>query len=256
MRWLAALAAVAVLAACHGGDDARRSPAAREFPRPTRPIAPEGPAATAQGDAQSGAQSEAQSEARRDAGGEADWVMRLAGVGPGMRVADIGAGEGYYTVRMSPIVGRRGRVLAEDIDGQALSRLGDRVQRQRLDNVSIQLGDAVDPHLPPASFDRVLLVHVYNQVREPYAFLWHLRGGLRRGGSVVVVEDDAPNDRFAIAPGQLFCEFSQLGFRLIQFATKSGSTGYYAQFEAIGDRPEPATVKPCANSAVFSAGRG
>ena len=257
-RQLAALAAVAMLAACHAaGDDARRDPGARDFPRATRPIEPVG------GSGRAGVAFPL-AEAQRDSAGEAAWVMRLAGIGPGMSVADVGAGEGYYTVRLSPVVGRRGRVLAEDIDAGVLSRLGERVERERLDNVSIQLGDAVDPHLPPASFDRVLLVHVYGQVTEPYAFLWHLRGALRSGGSVVVEEDDAPvvgranrgANRFAIAPAQLFCEFAALGFRLIQFGTKSGAAGYYAQFEAIGERPEPATVNPCANSAVFSAGRG
>ncbi len=68
--------------------------------------------------------------------------------------------------------------------------------------------------------------------------------------------EDRSAPPITIAPEQLFCEFSALGFRLIQFATKSDSTRYYAQFEAIGDRPEPARLKPCANNAVFSAARG
>ena len=233
---LLGLAPLLVLAGCHArDDDARRSEAARGFPRTTRPFAP--PDARALTDAQ------------RDAAGEAAGVMAQAGIRAGMSVADIGAGGGYYTVRLSPLVGKKGRVLAEDIDRATLSRLGDRVQREALDNVSITLGDEADPHLPPASFDRVLLINVYRQVREPYAFLWHLRDGLRPGGAVVVVEDNAANDRFAVPPAQLFCEFSAVGFRLIQFATKSGSTGYYAQFEAVGERPEPATIRPCQISA-------
>ncbi len=190
MTWkIAGLAPLLVLAACHAangsgaGDDARRAAGARGFPRATRPI-----------DMGSGSASSI-SEAQRDKAGEAAWVMTLAGIHPGMSVADIGAGGGYFTVRLSPVVGARGRVLAEDIDAGAVSRLGERVERERLDNVSIQLGDAVDPHLPPASFDRVLLVHVYGQVAEPYAFLWHLRGALRGKGSVVVVEGDSGDGR-------------------------------------------------------------
>ena len=240
----APLLVLVALAACKGGeDDSRRGEGARGFPRATRLIAPM--------DASSPS-----SEAERDSAGEAARVMALSGIRPGMSVADIGAGEGYYTVRLAPAVGRKGRVLAEDIDSGALARLGDRVQRERLDNVSIELGDAVDPHLPPASFDRVFLIHVYNQVREPYAFLWHLRAGLRAGGSVVVVEDEVPGNRFAVPPAALFCEFSAVGFRLIQFVTKSGATGYYAQFEAIGDRPEPAAIRPCSYSTGSSARGG
>lgn len=236
---LLVLAQLLVLTGCHAGDDdPHRSEAARGFPRATRPFAP--------------ADARGPTDAQRDAAGEAAAVMAQAGIRSGMSVADIGAGGGYYTVRLSPLVGKKGRVLAEDIDRAALNRLGDRVQREALDNVSITQGEEADPHLPPASFDRVLLIHMYRQVREPYAFLWHLRAGLRPGGAVAVVEDNTPNDRYAVSPAQLFCEFSALGFRLIQFATKSGTTGYYAQFEAVGERPEPATIRPCQISAGSS----
>ena len=76
--------------------------------------------------------------------------MALAGVKPGMSVADIGAGEGYYTVRLSPLVGPRGRVLAEDIVPETRDRLAQRVQRERLDNVAVRLGLPDDPMLPAA----------------------------------------------------------------------------------------------------------
>ena len=66
-----------------------------------------------------------------------------------MSVADIGAGEGYYTVRLSPMVGPKGRVLAEDIVPATINALAQRVQRERLDNVAIKLGLPNDPQLPP-----------------------------------------------------------------------------------------------------------
>src|SRR5688572_15487159 len=116
-------------------------------------------------------------EDARDRLGEAEEVMRLAEIAPGMSVADIGAGEGYYTVRLAPIVGRRGRVLAEDIVPQTRDRLAQRVQREGLDNVAVKLGTPADPMLPPGSFDRIFLVHMYHEVTEPYEFLWNLRGG-------------------------------------------------------------------------------
>ena len=59
-----------------------------------------------------------------------------------MSVADIGAGEGYYTVRLAPLVGPRGRVLAEDIVPATRDRLAQRVQREGLDNVAVKLGQA------------------------------------------------------------------------------------------------------------------
>lgn len=117
-------------------------------------------------------------EDARDRLGEFDEVIALAGVGPGMWVADVGAGEGYYTVRLAPAVGRKGRVLAEDIMPEVRARLLDRVQREQLDNVAVRLGKPADPMLPPHSFDRVFLVHMYHEVEEPYEFLWNMREGL------------------------------------------------------------------------------
>src|ERR1700745_2335434 len=69
-------------------------------------------------------------EDARDRAGEAEQVMELAGVKRGMSVADVGAGEGYYTVRLARVVGAKGRVLAEDIVPEVRDELSDRVQRE------------------------------------------------------------------------------------------------------------------------------
>ena len=90
--------------------------------------------------------------------------MDLADITPGMTVADIGAGEGYYTVRLAERVGTDGRVLAQDISREALQRLGRRVERERLENISIKLGEPDDPQLPVDSFDRIFQTIDFNQV--------------------------------------------------------------------------------------------
>ena len=212
--------------------DADRPATARAFPRPFRPVS-------------SFASNGFSTEVQRDSLNEARTVMDLAAIKAGTTVADIGAGEGYYTVRLAERVGKQGRVLAQDIDREALHRLGARVEHDRLDNVSIKQGAADDPRLPNASFDRIFLVHMYHEVSEPYAFLWRLRPALRPGGQVIVVDLDRPTDRHGIPPGLLFCEFNAVGFRLVQFVRKPALTGYYAQFEAAGERPAPAGLKPC-----------
>jgi hypothetical protein len=86
---------------------------------------------------------------------------------------------------------------------------------------------------------------MYHEVSEPYAFLWHLRPALKAGGSAIVVEADRPTDQHGIPPKQLFCEFDHLGFRLAEFVRKPELANYYARFEAVGKRPEPADVEPC-----------
>ena len=131
-------------------------------------------------------------EDARDRLGEAEEVMELAGVKKGMSVADVGAGEGYYTVRLARVVGAKGRVLAEDILPDVRDSLSDRVQRENLDNVAVKLGTPDNPMLPGQSFDRVFLVHMYHEVESPYAFLWHLRDGVKPDGLVIVVDSNRP----------------------------------------------------------------
>ena len=212
--------------------DADRPETSREFPKAYRPVS------------ELGSNSISTEEARDDRN-EATTVMDLAAIEPGMTVADIGAGEGYYTIRLAERVGAKGRVLAQDIDDEAVQRLGLRVERERLDNVSIKLGAPDDPRLPENSFDRIFMVHMYHEVAEPYAFLWRLRPALRPGGRVIVVDVDRPTDQHGIPPNMLFCEFAKVGFRLVGFERKPELQGYYAQFEAQGRRPAPGEIKPC-----------
>lgn len=185
-------------------------------------------------------------EDARDRLGEAEAVIAFAGVKPGMSVADIGAGEGYYTVRLSGAVGAKGRVLAQDIVPETRDRLGIRVEREGLDNVTVRLGLPDDPKLPPSSFDRIFLVHMYHEVEQPYPFLWHLRDGLKPGGLVVVVDAKRPVKRHGMPPALLQCELASLGLSRVREEPLEGADSYMALYRAVGDRPEPAAIKPCA----------
>ena len=184
-------------------------------------------------------------EDARDRTGEAEEVMRLAEVAPSMSVADVGAGEGYYTVRLSPLVGPRGRVLAEDIMPETRDRLAQRVQRENLANVAVRLGQPANPLLPQHSFDRIFLIHMYHEVAEPYEFLWHLRDGLKPGGLVVVVDADRPVKRHGMSPKQLTCEFAALGMSPVKTSRLSGSEAYFVAFRISAPRPEPGQIEPC-----------
>ena len=171
--------------------------------------------------------------------------MQLAGVKPGMSVADVGAGEGYYTVRLAKVVGPKGRVLAEDIVPDVRDALSDRVQRERLDNVAVKLGTADDPMLPVASFDRVFLVHMYHEVASPYAFLWHMREGVRPDGLVIVVDSNRPVRQHGMPPDRLRCEFAALGMQPVKFRVLSGGDVYLMAFRLAAPRPAPEKIVPC-----------
>ena len=233
---LIAMVPLALMGCKIAGDGGGGGDAARSFPKPDRPVS--GLGAT-----------EFSTEDARDQRGEAESVMRLAEIAPGMRVADIGAGEGYYTVRLAEKVGAKGRVLAQDIDREALDRLGERVVREQLDNVSIKLGEPDDPKLPENSFDRIFLVHMYHEVQEPYAFLWNMWPSLKPGGQVIVVDVDRATDQHGIPPLLLSCEFEASGFRLVSFKDAPELQGYYAQFERGSKRPEPGQITACKGSA-------
>lgn len=184
-------------------------------------------------------------EPDRDRKGEAEAVMRAAGVKRGMTVADIGAGEGYYTIRLASRVGPKGRVLAEDIVQLFHDRLADRVYRDGLDNVSVKLGKPADPGLPPGSFDRVFMVHMYHEIQEPYEFLWNLRPALAPDGLVVVVDADRPTQAHGTPPALLDCEFRQVGYTLVKRERMPQAGGYLALFRAQGPRPDPNAMRAC-----------
>jgi SAM-dependent methyltransferase len=210
----------------------REAPDASPFPEPQRPVAPI-------------VSSSYMDEDARDSAGEFETVVRLAEIGPGMAVADIGAGQGYYTVRLSPIIGRQGRVLAQDIVPQTIQELGRRVQRESLSNVFLKLGQPNDPQLPDASFDRVLLIHMYHEIERPSEFLWNLRDSLKRDGSVVVVDADRTTDRHGTPPRLLVCEFNAVGYELTRFERLPDSESYFASFQARGPKPEPQAIPVC-----------
>lgn len=226
-RGLAALFLLTAFGAC------RQAPDELRFPKADRPVAP------IVGDSFS-------TEDVRDRLGEAEQVIELAGVKPGMVVADIGAGEGYYTVRLAPLVGAEGRVLAQDIIPETRDALAQRVTRERLDNVAVKLGLPSDPMLPAASFDRILLIHMYHEIERPSEFLWNLRPALKRDGSVVVVEPDRSTPRHGTPPRMLVCEFAAVGYELTRFERLPNSDSYFAQFQATGQRPEPRDIPVCA----------
>lgn len=225
-RALALFLAVAALGAC------RAQPTQPRFPTAHRDVAP------IVGDAFS-------TEDARDRVGEAEEVMELARLKPGMSVADVGAGEGYYTVRLAPRVGKKGRVLAEDILPQVRDALSDRVQRENLDNVAVKLGTPDNPMLPAQSFDRVMLVHMYHEVQSPYAFLWHLRDGVKPDGLVIVVDSDRPVKQHGTPPAQLKCEFAALGMEPVKVQTLSSGDVYFASFRLARAKPAPDQIVSC-----------
>lgn len=142
------------------------------------------------------AQSEHPISGRRIAGimgvAGADWLERseremeelpetaldAIGIHAGMVVADVGAGSGYFTARMSRRVGPSGRVYAVDVQPEMLAILRRRVASEKLGNVEIVAGGEADPRLPRNSLDLILLVDVYHEFSQPQTMLRRLKEAL------------------------------------------------------------------------------
>jgi len=109
-------------------------------------------------------------------------------VRPGSRVADIGAGGGLFTARLSRAVGPSGRVFAVDIDTAVLRRLRLRVERDTLSNVEVVEGTPTSPRLAAGTLDAILIVHAYHEFTEVQAMLREIVAALKPGGRVAILD--------------------------------------------------------------------
>src|SRR6516162_11186139 len=154
----------------------------------------------------------------RDQAGEAERVMNLLGVKAGLSVSDIGAGSGYYTVRLARRVDPTGHVYPEDVVPDYLERLARRVRSEGLTGtVSLVRGDPHDPRLPPGSLDLALLVHMYHEVQQPYGLLWNLRPALKPNARVAVIDARKQTEVHGTPPDLLRCELGAVGYRQTAF---------------------------------------
>lgn len=187
-------------------------------------------------------------ERERDAVDEAGQVARLLGVGPGSRVADIGAGSGYYAVRLARIVGREGRVFAQDVVPDYLARLEVRIRREAPDAVTVVAGEPHDPRLPADSVDVAILVHMYHEIEQPFGLLHNLVPAFRTGGRLGIVDLDRRPENHGTPRALLRCELVAAGYREVAFHQLQNDPAYLAVFAppSAGARPDPATIRPCA----------
>jgi ubiquinone/menaquinone biosynthesis C-methylase UbiE len=183
----------------------------------------------------------------RDAAREVLQIAARLDLKPGMSVVDIGAGSGYDTLRLSPIVGPRGHVIGEDIMANYLQTLQDGVREQHLTNVSIDLGEPHDPRLQPGSVDAAIMIHMYHEIIQPYALLYNLASAFKPGGRLGIEELDRPTRAHGTPPTLLTCELKAVGYSQLSMAPLAGGIGYFAVFAppAPDARPAPSAIKPC-----------
>ena len=115
-------------------------------------------------------------------------------------VTDIGAGSGYFTERLSRLVGATGRVYANDIQKGMLDLLQRRLASQQLQNVTLVLGEPADPKLPPSSIDLALMVDVYHELGDPQTMLANIKKALKPDGRLALIEYKGEDPSVPILP--------------------------------------------------------
>lgn len=115
-------------------------------------------------------------------------ALKLIGIEPGMVIADVGAGTGYFTRRMAKLTGPAGKVYAVDIQPRMIEALKRNLAKEQLGNVEAVLSKEDDPLLPPGQIDLILMVDVYHEFAKPQIMLRKMREALKPGGRMVLLE--------------------------------------------------------------------
>jgi ubiquinone/menaquinone biosynthesis C-methylase UbiE len=158
----------------------------------------------------------------RDKWQRPDRVIRALGIGEGQSVADVGAGSGYFALRLARQVGPKGRVRAVDISQDMLRHLEARARKAGLDNIQTIHAKPDDPMLAPSSVDLVFICDTWHHIEDRTRYLATLRPALRPGARVAVVDFHdrelpvGPPRSMKLSRETVVSEFASAGFRLAE----------------------------------------
>ena len=176
-------------------------------------------------------------------------VFDALGVKSGHRVGDIGCGFGYFTFRLAARVGAEGKVYGVDIDREAITKVRERKEREKVEQVEPILGESADPHLPD-DLDAVLIVDTYHEFRDYDRMMEAVVHALKPGGRLAIIDGEAPSGRprteyhrlHSIPPELVREEVARHGF-----VFKESRPGFYdaeygkKMYFLIFDRPLPSS---------------
>jgi ubiquinone/menaquinone biosynthesis C-methylase UbiE len=151
--------------------------------------------------------------------------MDALGIGDGSTVADVGAGGGWFTIRLARRVGPNGRVYAEDVQRQMVESIDRRVQREGLRNVRTVLGTTEDPRLPVEQLDAILIVDAFHEMENRVTLLRNLARALKRNGRLGIVDykldggGPGPAMEERIPPDAVIADAEAAGLRLVAHET-------------------------------------
>jgi predicted methyltransferase len=206
------------------------------------------------------AQSRTAEEARREQWQKVDEIFAEMRITPGAVVADIGAGDGFFTSRLARSVGSRGHVFAVEIDDAQIERLRKRLQDDGVENVTIVKATADDPKLPERALDAALIVNAYHEMSEHQSMMAAIRRALKGDARLVIVEPVTPSKRgrqraeqtrdHEIDPEFVLQDARNAGFRVVAlqdpFTRRTGAIEWLMALEP-EDIPVSVTAPPSAD---------
>ena len=182
----------------------------------------------------------------RDQWQRPDRIMDALAIADASVVADVGAGSGWFTIRLARRVGPQGLVFAQDVQQEMLSAISRRVQREGLANVKPVLGKGSDPHLPANTLDAVLLVDAYHEIEDRVTLLSNIAQSLKPQGRIGVIDfklngggGPGPDAEERVSPDVVINDATRAGLRLV-----ASETFLPYQYFLIFARQDPPTRQP------------
>jgi cyclopropane fatty-acyl-phospholipid synthase-like methyltransferase len=151
----------------------------------------------------------------RDQRLQIDRVMDILDIKPGKTVADIGAGSGWFTVRAAKRVAGNGLVYAVDINPEATRYIGERAQKEHLQNIKTVQSQPDNPLLPADSVDVVLMLKTYHEIAHPVTLLKNLRAALRPGAKVGIIDRSGNGENHGVEKNVVIQEAKDAGYTLL-----------------------------------------
>jgi len=163
-------------------------------------------------------------------------VVAKLQVPPGSTVADVGCGDGFYTIALARFLGPSGKVYAEDIDDKALYKLKQNLIEEHLENVEVEKGLADDPKLPGDSLDAALIINAYHEMPAHEAMLRHIRAALKQNGRLVLME--RISNEFEPRSREEQIKVHQLGTNFVQHELEEAGFEVLELHDPFTERPD------------------
>ncbi|MBA2270591.1 MAG: methyltransferase domain-containing protein [Chthoniobacterales bacterium] len=169
----------------------------------------------------------------RDEKLQVERVMDLLDISSGSRVADIGAGSGWFTVRSARRVGAEGVVYAVEINRDYIRHIKRRAVKEKLPQIRTILGKPADPLLPKSGVDAVLLLKTYHEIAKPVPFLRRVRDAMRPNARLGVIDKNGIGSDHGVNADVVIKEAEEAGFELVEQHdfVKADEVDYFLIFE-------------------------